>query len=259
MSFILDALRRAEAQRERGQVPGLHSQALAAATAAAPSARRSTPWVALLAGLCVLLIVALAALWWRLSPVPGDAVTSAPAPAVAAASAPASAPTTAPPSDPASALASVAPPVAPSAASPASAASPVLAAAAPPAPASAATTSSRAAARPTVAQASASAPDAVASARSGRPAAASAVAPAASAAAAPLLAASDLPEPWRSTVARLNVSGAVHSSDPTQSFVMVGGQLAHEGDRVAPDISIERIGARATVLRAGPHRVEIRY
>ena len=91
-----------------------------------------------------------------------------------------------------------------------------------------------------------------------RPAAASAAAPAASAAP-PLLAASDLPEPWRSTVARLNVSGAVHSSDPAQSFVMVGGQLAHEGDRVAPEVSIERIGARATVLRAGPHRVEIRY
>ena len=258
MSFILDALRRAEAQRERGQVPGLHSQTMAAAASVAPVPRRSSPWVALLAVLCALLIVALAAMWWRLEPVPVDAVTSAPAAVVAAASVPASVPTTARPSASASAPASVAPPVAPSAALPASTAPSLLAAVAPPARASSLTTRSPAAARAKVVPAPAAVPSAAAAARRDRPAAASAVAAAASAAP-PLLAAGDLPEPWRSTVARLNVSGAVHSSDPTQSFVMVGGQLAREGDRVAPDISIERIGARETVLRAGPHRVEIRY
>jgi hypothetical protein len=61
-------------------------------------------------------------------------------------------------------------------------------------------------------------------------------------------------------VARLGVSGAVHSSDRTQSFVMVGGLLAREGDRVAPEVSDRAHRCtRATVLRAGPHRVEIRY
>ena len=46
MSYILDALRRADAERERGNVPGLHAQPMPAVTA--PGAhtwlRRSLWW-----------------------------------------------------------------------------------------------------------------------------------------------------------------------------------------------------------------------
>ena len=47
---------------------GVPALALAAAASLAPSPRRTTPWVAFLAGLCALLIVALAVMWWRLAP-----------------------------------------------------------------------------------------------------------------------------------------------------------------------------------------------
>ena len=64
MSYILDALRRAEAdrERERGQVPGLHTQALSG-SAAAPVAgpRRWLPW----AGGGLLLLAGIGAgIWW---------------------------------------------------------------------------------------------------------------------------------------------------------------------------------------------------
>ena len=45
MSYILDALKRAEAERERGAVPGLHSQPLVRSTAApAGGVRRTVGW-----------------------------------------------------------------------------------------------------------------------------------------------------------------------------------------------------------------------
>lgn len=234
MSFILDALRRADAQRERGQVPGLHSQSVATPAPAAPAPRSRASVVAMLGALCALLTVAVVAQWWLREPAQVPAPLAAPAP-VSLASSPvlATAPASAPPASAAAPTASAPAPV-----SPAPAQKPPPVTRNDPAPV----------ARPVIAPAP----------RVARPKAASAASTPASAAAR-LLAPSELPEPWRSTVARLGVSGAVHSSDPTQSFVMVGGQLAHEGDRVAPEVSIERIGAHATVLRAGPHRVEIRY
>ena len=59
MSFILDALRRADAQRERGQVPGLHSQSVAPPAPAAPAPRSRASVVALLSALCALLTLAI--------------------------------------------------------------------------------------------------------------------------------------------------------------------------------------------------------
>ena len=79
MSYILDALRRAESERARGQVPGLHDQpALPAATAA----RRSGPVWVLVSALGLALVLAALALWWiwRAAPgAPADVVV-APAP-----------------------------------------------------------------------------------------------------------------------------------------------------------------------------------
>jgi general secretion pathway protein B len=62
MSYILEALRRAETERQRGQVPGLHDAGLGLAAAAPPPVRRAAPagW----AVLAVLLVLAAAAAWW---------------------------------------------------------------------------------------------------------------------------------------------------------------------------------------------------
>jgi general secretion pathway protein B len=88
MSYILDALRRAEAERERGNVPGLHTQPVAAPTApvAPASLRPALLWAGVLA--LVLLVGALA---WLLLARP-----AAPEPATLAVS-PRIAPTPAPP------------------------------------------------------------------------------------------------------------------------------------------------------------------
>lgn len=102
MSYILDALRRAEAdrERERGQVPGLHSTAPVAGAAAAARPRRWLPW----AGAGLLLLAGIGAgSWWAGAPrdaalPPPPAATPlpavpAPAPVAEAAPAPAAVPT----------------------------------------------------------------------------------------------------------------------------------------------------------------------
>ena len=92
MSYVLNALRRADAERGRGTVPDLHAPPLPSAHGEAPAARRSrSPWpwlVAVLAG------AVLIGGWWLLrADVPAPAPTPAP---VAAAAAPRPAPEPAP-------------------------------------------------------------------------------------------------------------------------------------------------------------------
>lgn len=115
MSYILEALRRAESERERGKVPGLHSQAWADGATAAPAtgrpgARRGAQPL-LIGGLVLLLLAGAGAYMWWSRPAP------APAPVLASAEpAPPPAPTASvalppPPPVPASALPLPPPPV----------------------------------------------------------------------------------------------------------------------------------------------------
>ncbi|MDM4768158.1 general secretion pathway protein GspB [Pelomonas sp. SE-A7] len=83
MSLILDALRRAESERERGKLPGLRSDpgpADRADEAALPAVRRL--WPLLLAALLLLAAGAWLAQWWRGDPAPA-AATAQPAPPLA--------------------------------------------------------------------------------------------------------------------------------------------------------------------------------
>ncbi len=94
MSYILDALRRADAERERGGVPGLHTQTMAEPgdeAEAAPRARGLKPWHWLAIGLAGGLAVAIAWSWRGEEPPPPVAVLppAPPPPALPAAPAPA--------------------------------------------------------------------------------------------------------------------------------------------------------------------------
>ncbi|OQC17933.1 MAG: hypothetical protein BWX79_00127 [Alphaproteobacteria bacterium ADurb.Bin100] len=91
MSYILDALKRADAERGRGQVPGLNAQPLGASPEPSGSRRpRSAgPWLALLA--VGVLAAAAAGFWFWRAPAP---VAAPPAPVIAVAP---TAPVTAPP------------------------------------------------------------------------------------------------------------------------------------------------------------------
>lgn len=73
MSYILDALRRADAERQQGQVPGLH--AAPAGDVAAPT-RPAWPRVVGLLLLALLLGAAAAAWFWRAAPAPAPAVVA---------------------------------------------------------------------------------------------------------------------------------------------------------------------------------------
>jgi general secretion pathway protein B len=140
MSYILDALRRADAERERGRgaVPGLHSANLAPAAGDAPltpppATGRGLVVAAVVVGVAVLL----AAVWW-LGRASAPAAVPAPAAPLAVAPPPAVSPGQMPAPAPVAPTVVVAPPPAPAAVrvepepAPARAAAPPVAPAPPP-------------------------------------------------------------------------------------------------------------------------------
>lgn len=82
MSYILDALRRADAERERGSVPSIHAQpaTLGDADSETPRATRTLAWI----GIALVLVLLAVLGGWLLShdtPAPAAApVLAAPAP-----------------------------------------------------------------------------------------------------------------------------------------------------------------------------------
>jgi general secretion pathway protein B len=87
VSLILDALRRADAERDRGAVPGLHAQPLPLPSAGTERPARAAPWPWLAAAIAVLLLGVLAwSLGRRDAGAPGTA--SSPAPVAAAPASP---------------------------------------------------------------------------------------------------------------------------------------------------------------------------
>jgi general secretion pathway protein B len=231
MSYILDALKRADAERERGQVPGLHAHPLgegSSAGAARPGAPRWALWGGLAAG-----AVVLAALAWRMgadanAPVP---LPSAPVPAepvVAAAPAPAAAPAVAEATVPE--VSSYAPPPATAIARPVTREG-----------------------RPSV-EGTASAPASPAVPAS-RPATAKAAPPAA--ARVPLLA--DLPSSLRQQLPALTVSGSVYSEEAASRFIMLNGEVVKEGSQPVPGLVVERIEPRSAVLSFKGERFRLPY
>lgn len=222
MSYILDALRRAQSERERGRLPGLQTQpAVPSPTTGAAVENRLRGRELALAGL--LLAAAVAGAWWwhRQTPasppaavavVPQGPPPAAPAPVPAPAAPAATLPivVSAPPAPPAAT-----PPAAPR--EPPAAAPPSLAAT-PTAPVTA-TTPPAAAAPPTQLAA--------------------------------------LPPELRRELPPLEIGGSVWSENPASRFVIVNGQLVHEGQAAAPGVVVERIAQRSAVLRWRALRIEV--
>jgi general secretion pathway protein B len=228
MSYILDALRRADAERERGRgtVPGLHSANLApaarpngAAAAPSPVLRRT-----LLVGVGALGAAVLAALVaWGGSLGREAAMPSASAPPAVERPAP-----MAPAGPPAV-------PVAPTV---------VVAAAPAPAPAPAPAVSAAASLAPAPPRV---APVAVAPAAGVAPAPTARVQSAAQPARA--VPWSQLTPVQRQDFPALSLGGSVWSEQPASRFVLVNGQVVREGQAAAPGVIVERIEPRAVVLR----------
>ena len=223
MSYILDALRRADAERERGTVPSLHTQQFGVL----PGDDETPPRPRLLIGAIVLLVLALGGvLAWNFlggsEPPPKpvvQAVTPAPATVAAAAAGRRAAGVRAATRwlrqarrRPASATAMAAPP-------------------AKPAP--------RPAARREVAPAT----------------------PAASAAAPPagdrIYSMAELPESVRRELPKLSYGGGSYSGDKASRLAFLNGQVFHEGDTVAPGLVLKQVKQKGAVLAYKGYRFEI--
>ena len=227
MSYILEALRRAEAQRQRGAVPGLHAQAPSTALADQALARQAQAhrsWrLAWIVAAALLLLVAGVWGWLRpsgLAPTVGAAQPFAIVPAVGIAPAQAVEPAPATPL-----------------------AAPALAA-------------SAALLSPSLRPSSVVAAPSVASALVVPPLAASAPAPA-SVPRLPTLA--ELPEALRRELPALGLGGSVYAEQASQRMVIINGQVFHEGDRVAPELLLQQIRLRSVLLDYRGQRFELPF
>ncbi|AMO24802.1 hypothetical protein GCM10027034_08340 [Ramlibacter solisilvae] len=284
MSYILDALRKADAQRERDPARGIHAQAFPAAELS--PARRFTGRPAWLAGGAVLAALLLAAGWlaWRGDPVQGTQTAAvsepahAPAPAavapvVGAGVVPAAAiqpPPAMREEPPRTQLAQVNPEQGRTARG--TAAGPT---GTPPTPTPA--PAAPAAATPPPPPAAPPAPAPAAPAPPPLPAPVSpntaAPAPVAPAPAVPLIQAAPQPPappapantPAPPTAGlpgdapKIAISGGVYSTSPAQRMLIVNGQVFNEGSEIAPGVTVEEIKARTVVLKFKGSRYNIAY
>ena len=278
MSFILEALKKADAERDRGAVPDLHAQGLLPEAAfEGGSQAGARPWVWLVAGAAAALL-AIAA-WQRstsdepMSPAPPPVAIARPtAPPVPAA--PASVAQARPPAqtdlqahDASQAKAQAAADHAAHAPEGAAPAEPV-AQRKPPAPKPApaprddvARTDSKAATRAaTKADAKADARVEAKAETKAEPKADAKPAPprpAAPPVAEPVPLFSELPDDIRRQVPPLKLGGLVYSATPASRMLIVNGDVQREGSVVAPGLTLERIKQKSVVFSLRGQRFEM--
>ena len=57
----------------------------------------------------------------------------------------------------------------------------------------------------------------------------------------------------------LTIGGSIYSRTPASRFLIVNGQIFHEGDQMTPEMTLEEIKLKAAVVRFRDHRVQITY
>ncbi|MDP2263889.1 MAG: general secretion pathway protein GspB [Hydrogenophaga sp.] len=244
MSYILDALKRADADRERGHVPGLHSQTAGVAGSSSAGQQRHSQRTAWLAWVVIALLVAVAAIWWWSRLPRADPGVELAAPRMDSAPAPAR-PEPAPPETAPAASATVAEPAIPRPTPPVL---PILAP--PPAP-------------PSTAPAAVSARPGSAATGTGAPVAAPAVAepsaPASSTATAPVPRFADLAPELRAQLPAVSINGSTYSQNPAHRMLIANGKVVQEGGEISPGLKLETIGPRSAVLNHLGTRYSIGY
>ena len=247
MSYILEALKKAEAERERSQVPGLSTAQGNSTIYITHQSNARAWWIA--GGLAVLLVAVVGAWALRSTGATGDAVPVAnspqpTAPAVAAAPAATVAPAPLkPPSTKELQRTAVAPVVVGAAPStkpvplkaPALVQAPSIAIA--PAPVKAAPANPGVAA-PVAANA---APAVVEPLKPAAPTPARVTGSA-------VPAYGELPDALRKQIPALHISGAVYSDNPPEWTLIINDQIMSRGSQVAPDVRLEEVTASSAVF-----------
>ncbi len=259
MSYILDALKRADTERERGAAPGLHTRhQMPAGNAGIPSERRPV-WMASAAGL-TLVVLTIVFWFWRTPDAPpmaalqpaGSPVPNRVAPEQLAAS-PAPVPPAAPfaPSAPPAAITPIAPvpivvaeaPVAK--AKPVEKTSPKVVKAQPATPTAPATSTGAVAVAPAAAPASAASAVPTSLPTSARPASTTLL--------------SDLPAELRSQIPKITITGSVYSDSPAQRLLLVNNLVLSQGGQVTPDLKLEEIQPRSSVFSYKGNRFRLMH
>lgn len=238
MSYILDALRRADSERERGGIPGLHAQSMHAD----PHDMRARawwgqPWAWVTAGLCGGLLVAAGAVWLfsGTSPtaapaLPPLAMAPMPAPTIEAQTAPVPVAVPVPVPVPAGPVTS------PVSSEPVKHAPPLLATAPPAGP-----TYNAPPLEPRKPAAAASAP-AEAGQGGNR-----------------IHALAELPDDVRRQIPNLSIGGSSYSENPGSRLLILNGQVYRQGDKVAADLVLEQIQLKSAVFRFQSYRYSVSY
>ena len=230
MSYILDALKRAESERERGSIPGLHSQSVPLHRPVADARAVVKPLT--LAGTALALAL-LGVLAWRFSGL-GTVVNGANTAGVAISPFPTSQiavakPAVAAPPAAVDTASSVLPPLSPS--TRAIAASPAV--------------------RPAASAASLKpAP---------RPQGVATVAAAPVPASIPVMPLSELSADVRQTLPKVVISGSTYSDNRALRMLIINGEVFREGEKPAPDLQLEQIGPKSAVLNFKGLRYAVAY
>ncbi len=247
MSYILDALRRADAERDRGEVPSLHTQQYGALPGDDEPPRSRLLLIGAIVALSLALAAMLAWQFLRSEPAPAlPAVASAAAPTRIGATPPATAPIAAPP-----------------AASSAEAAMKAKEKAddekeeKPKKEAKAARAARAEAARERRARRQASTEP---TGKTEKAAARATDKPGDKPAGDDrIYTRAELPEPIRRDLPQLAVGGASYSKDPASRMVILNGRVFHEGDKVAPGLVLQTIKLKAAVLAYKGYRFELAF
>jgi general secretion pathway protein B len=261
MSYILEALKKAQAERQLGNAPTIHAPQPVQAAEPGVAASRKPLFIGLGAGALVVGLGAL--LVWHRAHAPAPAVVSASAPVSPAGAAPALA-------------APAAAPAAPARVAERAAASDTLEVSAPPAPPPPARPAhvAEAPARPAPSAAgragagtpASSAPPAAPAPAVAAPHAAAAPSPAPSPAPASAPAPEDslpylhqLPDAVQRDVPRVSFGGYMYSASPADRLLLVDKALRHEGEEVAPGLVLEKLLPKAAVMNYRGVRYRVAY
>lgn len=231
MSYILEALKKAQAERQLGNAPTIHAPTLQTEQQR-PAARFSMPMLAAVVGMAAVIGVLLVLLWRPSAP---DAAVVPASARVAAASQPA-APR---PAQPALATASAEPTPLP----------------APDAdlPPSVANLARATASAPVTATVPAPAPI------TGAPQPAAPVAKPAAAPEEPVVNLRELPEPIQRSIPPVTVGGYIYSKNAADRLLLVDKVLRREGDEVAPGLILEKLQPKEAVFNFKGYRYRVPY
>jgi len=264
MSYILEALRRAETERTRKRgVPGLHTQPVPVVSPEDMGARRSKAWLWVVVGVSAGVLLPLLWQWWASDPSSEEA--AARTAVVGSVTPPSGAPT-------ADALAATAPapePPAANANAPATHAAPERPRAPPTVHTAPKAAKGSAGSKPepmprqsTPSNVATAAPTTMPAASAASPGAKNAPVPGPAPASAPeprLRSLAELPEELRRGVPQLAFGGSVYSEIAAQRMVIFNGQVLREGDPITDDLQVEQIRPRSAVLRMRGQRFELAF